>query len=226
MHTPIISVIIPAHNEERFIGRAIRSVLNQSIDSDQYEIIAINDASSDRTAYALDLFAGEIQVLHNEKQLGLPGSLNRGIKHAKGKYILRVDADDFITGDCLYILRKFLEDNKYMDAIACDYLLVNDQEEVIKRCNCVEHPIGCGIMFRIDHLIEIGLYDDNFLMHEDRDMRIRFQDKFSIHRLELPLYRYRQHEGNMTNDQVRWDQYEERLREKHETDDSEQGEDA
>lgn len=212
---PQISVIIPAHNEERFIGRAIRSVMNQSIPSNEFEVIAINDASSDRTAYALELFKDEISIIHNDEKLGLPGSLNRAIKTARGKYIVRVDADDYVRGDYLYILQRFLEDNTYMDAVACDYFLVDDAENVLERRNCMDHPIGCGIMFRTDHLIDIGLYDDGFLMHEDRDLRARFLKKYSIHRIELPLYRYRRHGENMTNDRAVWDHYAERLREKH-----------
>ena len=212
---PQISVIIPAYNAERYIGRAIRSVLNQSLASNEYEVICVNDASSDRTAFALQLFEDEITILHNEENLGLPGSLNRAIKVAKGKFIVRVDADDYVSSDYLYILQRFLEANTYMDAAACDYLLVDDDENVLERCNCEVKPIGCGIMFRIDHLIDVGLYDDGFLMHEDRDLRTRFMKKYQIHRVELPLYRYRRHESNMTNNQATWTEFEQRLKEKH-----------
>ena len=102
-----------------------------------------------------------------------------------------------------------------MDAAACDYLLIDDDENVLGRRNCMDHPIGCGIMFRTDHLIDIGLYDDSFLMHEDRDLRARFMKKYSIHRVELPLYRYRRHQDNMTNDKATWDQFEQQLNDKH-----------
>lgn len=217
---PNVSVIIPAFNMERFIGRAIRSVLNQrSLRSGDYEVIVVDDASVDRTAYALDLFHDEIRVLTNETRQGLPRSLNRAVRAARGKYVVRVDADDYVTNDYLYLLQRFLDDNTYMDAVACDYLLVDDHENVLERRNCLEHPIGCGIMFRADHLIDIGLYDDDFLMHEDRDLRIRFLQKYSIHRIELPLYRYRRHEGNMTNNQENWDRYVQRLNDKHGVDD-------
>lgn len=216
-HNPVpqISVIIPAYNEERFIGRAIRSVLNQSIQQ-AFEIIAVNDGSSDRTAFALDLFKEDIRILHNETCIGLPASLNRAIRAARGKYVVRVDADDYVTQDYLYLLHRFLEANTYMDAIACDYLLVDDAENVLERRNCMEHPIGCGIMFRSDHLIDIGLYDDEQLMHEDRDLRARFLEKYAIFRVELPLYRYRRHAENMTNDRSAWEHYENRLKEKQE----------
>jgi glycosyltransferase involved in cell wall biosynthesis len=212
--SPQISVIVPAFNEERFIGRALRSIIGQAY-VEEFEIIAVNDASTDRTAFALDLFKEEITILHNEKQLGLPGSLNRAIRAARGKYIVRVDADDYVTRDYLYLLQRFLEANTYMDAIACDYVVVDDAENVIERCNCMERPIGCGIMFRSDHLIEIGLYDDAQLMHEDRDLRVRFLEKYNIARVELPLYRYRRHPDNMTNDRSAWNHYEERLKAKH-----------
>jgi len=212
--SPQISIIIPAFNAERFIGRALRSVIGQSY-LDAFEIIVVDDCSTDRTAFALELFKGEISLLRNDSRLGLPGTLNRAIRAARGKYIVRVDADDYVSHDYLYILQRFLEGNTYMDAIACDYLVVDDAENIIERVNCMERPIGCGIMFRSDHLIDIGLYDDALLMHEDRDLRLRFLEKYAIARLELPLYRYRRHNGNMTNDKTASETYERKLREKH-----------
>ena len=212
--SPQVSIIIPAFNAERFIGRALRSVIGQSY-VDAFEIIVVDDCSTDRTAFALELFKGEISLLHNDSRLGLPGTLNRAIRAARGKYIVRVDADDYVSHDYLYILQRFLEGNTHMDAIACDYLVVDDAENIIERVNCMERPIGCGIMFRSDHLIDIGLYDDALLMHEDRDLRLRFLEKYAIARLELPLYRYRRHNGNMTNDKTASETYERKLREKH-----------
>jgi glycosyltransferase involved in cell wall biosynthesis len=212
--SPQVSIIIPALNAERFIGRALRSVIGQSY-VDGFEVIVVDDCSSDRTAFALDLFKEEITLLRNETRLGLPGSLNRAIRTARGKYIVRVDADDYVAHDYLYILQRFLEANTHMDAIACDYLVVDDSENILERVNCMERPIGCGIMFRSDHLIDIGLYDDELLMHEDRDLRLRFLEKYGIARLELPLYRYRRHNGNMTNDKAASEAYERKLREKH-----------
>lgn len=214
--SPQVSIIIPAFNAERFIGRALRSVIGQSY-VDGFEVIVVDDCSTDRTAFALDLFKEEIRLLRNEVKVGLPGSLNRAVRAARGKYIVRVDADDYVAHDYLYILQRFLEANTHMDAIACDYLVVDDAESVLERVNCMERPIGCGIMFRSDHLIDIGLYDDALLMHEDRDLRLRFLEKYGIARLELPLYRYRRHTNNMTNDKSTSETYERKLREKHGT---------
>ena len=191
------------------------SLLNQNISQQSYEIIVINDNSSDKTQYALQLFEGDVRVINNTKKHGLAYSLNLGIKEARGKYVVRVDADDYVHAEYLKVLSEFLEQNKYMDAVACDYLLVDDEEKVLSRCNCISEPIGCGIMFRIENLIEIGLYDDEFLMHEDKELMLRFEKKYKVHRIELPLYRYRKHEGNMTNNISSMKKYERKLNEKH-----------
>ena len=197
---PLVSVIIAAFNQEKFIGRCLRSLLSQSIPSNDFEIIVVNDGSTDRTPYALELFHEAIQTINNEKNIGLPASINVGIKAASSEFIVRVDSDDYVNHNFLNFLHYYLEENKNADAVACDYMLVDDMGEWLDRVNCMEYPIACGIMFRKQQLIEIGMYDENFRCHEDRDLRIRFEKKYNINRLQLPLYRYRRHSSNMTND--------------------------
>lgn len=214
-HLPTISIVIPAHNQERYIGRCLRSVLNQTYTRDDYEIIVIDDASSDRTAYALELFESEIVLIRNEEQLGLPASLNKGIRKARGRYIIRLDGDDYVHAEYLNVLALHLDLNSHFDAVACDYLLVDDQEDVLKQMNCMEDPIGCGIMFRIDQLVDVGLYDEGFLSREEEDLRIRFEKKYAVQRVALPLYRYRRHDNNMTNDEERMDDFAKTLADKH-----------
>jgi glycosyltransferase involved in cell wall biosynthesis len=195
-----IAVIVPVHNQEKYIGRCLRSLLQQNCPREDYEIVVIDDASSDRTPYALELFSEEITLIRNAENLGLPGALNRGIRATRAPFIVRVDSDDYVNANFLAILQLYLSNNHYMDAAACDYLVVDDREEVLARKNCLEEPIACGIMFRAEQLLDIGLYDENFLLCEERELRIRFLQKYTIHRVELPLYRYRRHENNLTND--------------------------
>ncbi|MDP2904587.1 MAG: glycosyltransferase family A protein [Methylovulum sp.] len=196
---PLVSVIVPVYNQEKFIGRCLRSLLHQTIPHENYEIIVINDGSTDRTPYALELFHNAIHPITNATNIGLPASINKGIMAAKSQYIVRVDSDDYVNLNFLNFLHFYLDQNQYADAVACDYLLVNDKEELIERANCIDQPIACGIMFRKQQLIDIGMYDETFRCHEDQDLRIRFEKKYSICRLELPLYRYRRHENNITN---------------------------
>jgi glycosyltransferase involved in cell wall biosynthesis len=214
MSLPVVSLIIPALNQEKFIGRSIRSALNQNFRKEDYEIIVVDDGSTDRTAYALQVFGDSIQVLRNEVNQGLPAALNRGILAARGRFIVRLDADDFVHEQYINLLYWHLMLNQTIPAVACDYILVDEQGVYLTHKNCEIEPIGCGIMFRIDHLIDLGLYDEALRLNEEKDLRIRFLKKFSIYRVPLPLYRYCRHGGNMTNDHQSLAHYDERLREK------------
>jgi len=201
---PKISVIVAAYNQERFIGRCLRSLLHQTLPHSDYEIIVVNDGSDDLTSYALELFCDPtesvVQVLTNEVNQGLPASINKALRAARASYVVRVDSDDFVNKNFLNFLYCYLEVNDYADAVACDYLLLDDEEREIRRCNCDEEPIACGIMFRKKQLFDVGLYDESFRYHEERELRVRFDKKHNIQRLDLPLYRYRRHDNNMTND--------------------------
>ena len=197
-NSPMVTIIVAAHNEEKFIGRCIRSLLSQHFPRELFEIIVVNDGSNDKTDYVLELFKEDLLIINNDTNIGLPASLNKAIRHVKTPYFIRVDADDFVGNNFILFLYTFITQNHYMDAVACDYSLINDKEDVISRKNCMEEPIACGVIFKTDQIIEIGLYDENFLLHEERDLRIRFLKNYSIYRLELPLYKYRQHDNNIT----------------------------
>ena len=214
-HLPAVSLVVAVRNQEKYIGRCIRSILNQTYAREEYEVIVVNDASTDNTRFALELFENEIRLINNEERKGLPGSLNVGIRSARGRFVVRIDGDDYVHTEYVNILSMHLSLNAWMDAVACDYNLVSNNDEVIDRKNCEEDPIGCGIMFRIDQLVELGLYDEQFLLHEDTDLRIRFLEKHQIHRVALPLYRYRKHEDNMTNDHGAMSGYKNQLEAKH-----------
>ncbi len=215
----MISVIVPVFEGERFIGRCLRSLLHQTLNRDKYQIIVVDDGSRDRTSYALELFKEDIKIIKNEKNLGLPKSLNIGIASSDFNFIVRVDSDDYVNTHFLEVLSEYLIQNEeageYVDAVACDYLLIDDNEKTFSRKNCLIDPIGCGIMFRTHHYKEIGLYDENFLRNEDKELRARFEKKFKIHRIKMPLYRYRRHRKNITNDKEAMEYYSKKLKKKH-----------
>jgi glycosyltransferase involved in cell wall biosynthesis len=194
-----VAIVMAAYNEERFVERALRSCLTQSVPRSLYQVIFVDDGSTDATLKIARQFEPDVTILVNERNRGLPASINRAIRSAKARFVVRVDADDYVHIDFLRILYLFLDLNTYMEAVACDYYLVDEHETKIQRVNCLEHAIGCGVMFRKERLIDIGLYDESFLMAEDLDLRLRFAKRWPIHRVELPLYRYRMHDANMTN---------------------------
>ena len=115
---------------------------------------------------------------------------------ATGSLIVRVDSDDWVHEEFLNIMSTFLALNKKIDAVACDYTTTDHMENPIDDKNCIKFPIGCGIMFRLQHLLEMDLYDEKFVYAEEEALRKKFLKIYSITRIPLSLYRYRQHKKN------------------------------
>ncbi len=198
---PDISVIVCTYNHDKWIERCIRSIKNQSIiNKNEIEIIIVDDKSKDNTNKVisnLKEFAG-IKFIKNKKNLGLPKSINIAIKAAVGRYIVRVDSDDYVSRNFLYLTKLFLDKNREYQAVATDYYKVTDDEKIINKVNCFKEEIACGVMFRKEALFDIGLYNEDFIMREGHELKKRFKKKFSLGRLEFPLYKYRQHSKNRT----------------------------
>ncbi|WNY31777.1 glycosyltransferase family 2 protein [Acinetobacter calcoaceticus] len=112
----LVSVVLPAYNAELYLKEAIDSVLSQTCTD--FELIVINDGSLDRTEEIILSYSdSRIVYVKNEQNLGLIGSLNKGIDLAKGKYIARMDADDICCPDRFEKQISFLENNN--DYVIC-----------------------------------------------------------------------------------------------------------
>lgn len=189
--------------------------MEQSLARDQFEIIIVNDASTDHTAQILNNYQDEARIYNLEQNLGLSGARNFGIKKARGQFVVFLDADDYIHRDLLKTEKLFLDENNKLDAVSCDYFLVDERGSHIEHVDAETSPIACGIMFRKDFLYEIGLYDESFRAREEEDLRMRWLSSFNIYNLIIPLYRYRMHTSNLTKDQGEMDKHAEMLQEKH-----------
>lgn len=210
-----ISVIITCHNYGRYLARAIRSAVSQSVDKNDYEVIVVDDGSTDETTKVINAFRGLIKPIILEKNEGLAAARNKGIQSALGRYVVNLDADDYMDENILLVESMFLNANPSWDAVSCDYIVVDEDENHIERLNGGENPIACGVMFRTDRLYAVGLYDEDFKMREEEDLRIRFQKDHTIKNIELPLYRYRKHDSNMTNNSEKMNEFAEFLKSKH-----------
>jgi glycosyltransferase involved in cell wall biosynthesis len=110
MNAPLVSVLIPVFNVERYLAAALDSMLRQTYP--QLEFIIINDGSTDRTAAILSEYQSvdaRVRVLHNETNVGIVGSLNRGLDAAAGAYIARMDGDDVSEPDRIERQMRYLE---------------------------------------------------------------------------------------------------------------------
>ncbi len=212
----MVSLIITTYNYGHYVERAIRSALDQSLDKSRYEIIIVNDASTDRTEAVLKNYQEDCRVFNLDKNIGLAGARNFGIRKAKGQFVVFLDADDYIHRDLLHAQRLFLEENSTLDAVSTDYYLVDERGNHLRHVSAEAEPIACGIMFRKDFLFNIGLYDEGFRAREEEDLRLRWLKEYKIYNLILPLYRYRMHETNLTKDDAVMTDAAQRLKQKHE----------
>ena len=194
------AVIVPIYNRAKYLDRCLRSLLAQK-NYKNYEVICINDGSTDETSKVLEQYSNQVKILVNDRNMGLPFSLNKGIRFSKSQFIVRVDSDDFVSNNFLEYLTFAMRANSSFNAIACDYETISSTYPA-QIYNCAEKPIACGIMFKRDVLFDLGLYNEDFLMHEDLELMQRFTKEYRVERLPIPLYRYRMHKGNMTNDTV------------------------
>ena len=197
----LITVCIPTYNRDYFLGRCLRSILSQTFPKNLYEIIVVDDGSNDKTDLILNSFSKDVIILKNKKKLGLSKSLNKAIFKSSGKYFLRLDSDDYVNENYINFLYSTLNFNrKEFDGVKCDYYLIDEKENVIRRCNAEKEPIACGILFKIKDLFDVGMYNEKLKIDEEIDLikRLNNKKKFKIFRLPVPLYRYRMHKNNLS----------------------------
>ena len=132
---------------------------------------------------------------------------------AKGRYFIRVDADDYVSQHLLYVLSLCLEMNKDYQAVTCDYQKVTEVGLPLSTHAFTEAPIACGIMFTYEALCNVGFYNEQFRMREGHELLMRFSQKYKVCHLPFPFYRYRIHQNNRTHDQEHLGEYDQRLRE-------------
>ena len=195
----IASIIITSYNYEKFLGRCIRSCLNQSI-NEPYEVIVVDDNSKDKSIKVASEFQHfkNFKILRNKKNVGVAETSNRGFKIAKGKYIVRIDADDYVSKNFLSFLTYYMKENSKKMGVACDYTYIDKKEKILKKISSKEKPIACGILYDKKKLSKFGYYNKKFRHREEEELRARIGFHYNIGHLELALYRYRMHLSNKT----------------------------
>ena len=129
----ILSIIVPVYNVETYLKKCVCSLLDQNMNSSQYEIILVDDGSTDSSGQICNEFAAvhpNIRVIH-QKNGGLSSARNAGIIEAKGKYIQFVDSDDYLNANVLGDLIKKLE-NENLDILRINYQNVDATGKVFE----------------------------------------------------------------------------------------------
>ena len=210
---PLVSVIMPAYNAEKYIGSAIESILNQTYA--RLELVIVEDCSTDNTLEIICRYAdGRIKLLQNDVNKGIAYSTNRGINFSQGKYIALMDDDDIAALDRLKFQVDYLEKHDEIDILGGRSIEIDSEGNIIRRGGIPRYNpkyIKTVLLFRcVDFvngtaMIRRKFIDENHLVYQedcygmqDYKFYIDSSKVGNISTIENILLYYRVHEGNET----------------------------
>ncbi len=126
MARPMVSVLMSVYNGERYLRESVESILNQTFAD--FEFLIIDDGSTDGSKDIIESYSDpRIQLVHNERNIGLTRSLNKGLRLARGEYIARQDSDDVSLPERLTVQTGYLEQHTREGLLGSAYYVVNAQ---------------------------------------------------------------------------------------------------
>lgn len=228
-HTsPMVSVIMPAYNSQRFVSQAVASVLAQTVSD--LELIVIDDASTDATKATIEALAqkdSRIVLVENESNIGVAKTRNRGLELCRGKYVALLDSDDYWKPQILERMIARAEETG-ADIVFCSYEIVDENGQ--KCCNdflvpdvttfqdsIVRSVITCSTVLMTRSLAENHRFPTN-VYHEDIALWFQIlRDGGKAFGVQEVLASYRQtsssrSSGKLTSAIRRWVVYRKHLR--------------
>jgi glycosyltransferase involved in cell wall biosynthesis len=212
MECPRITVLLPVYNGERFLREAIDSILGQTWED--FELLVVNDGSTDGTATILrDYSDPRLHVITNEHNTGVPASLNRGLAHAKGEYVARIDADDLALPERLAEQLHYLDRHPLVGLVASATEVVDKDGAAIRVedhgtlspeqlyytltfVNCIA---SSSVTFRRGLVLKTGGYDESMSYAIDYDLWLRVSRRAKIVKLRKVLAKWRDTETNISH---------------------------
>ena len=201
MKRPVkISVVIATYNQVNFLSEALKSIFEQDLPRELYEVIVVDDGSTDSTQALLRPYRKELVILQ-QPHGGLSKACNLGLSHAQGEYWTRLDSDDLVGPTWLSQTLQMLDQHP---EACCVY---PDTVELFEDGTRADRPIeegnlyalvACGTLFRTEAIRAVGGFRSLYWEEYDLYLRLRSQGAF-LH-LKTPLYFYRQHPSSMTAD--------------------------
>lgn len=205
----LVSIIIPAYNQGRYLGEAIQSCLDQTYSD--IEIIVVDDGSTDNTREVVKSFNNrKIQYIYKQNG-GLSSARNVGIRASTGEFITFLDSDDAFLPEKSTILVDKMNENPHLGFVAGHALLIDQRGIVIpnKFETCLPCPIQnliLGNPFHVGSVLikrtwqeKIGFFDEKLRSYEDWDfwLRLAFAG-CPMDVIPRPVSKYRFHTGQMT----------------------------
>ena len=194
---PLVSVIVPVFNGERFLREAVQSVLDQKYSP--VEIVVIDDGSTDGTATVARGLSDTIRYLHQTNQ-GPAAARNRGIEHARGSLLAFADADDLWPANKLELQLPVLLRDPEIDIVLGRIQQVRMSETAVEEFAEPAFSVNLGsAIIRKSVFERVGMFDETMRYSEDVDWFMRAREAgAAIKTIDAVTLVYRQHEQNMT----------------------------
>ena len=212
MSSPLISVLMPVYNAERYVAEAVESILGQTFRD--FEFIIIDDGSTDRSLEILQRYAQQDPRirLSSRPNMGLAKTLNEGLALARGEFIARMDADDVSLPGRFARQIDYLSEHEECVAVGTQVLYVEpygsplwvsdlpltheeiDTALLARQCGLV-HP---SFLMRSHAIQSIGGYSERCGLCEDHELFLRLAERGRIANMPEVLYKYRKHLDSIT----------------------------
>lgn len=212
---PLVTVYVPCRNYGRFLTQCVESVLTQLYPN--WELFLIDEASEDDTASIAENlrqhYTDRITVIRNLEPLGLQKLANRVLGMANGKYMMRLDADDWLDEGALLLMVSKLEASPDAGLVYGNYFYTNAEGEVLgveRRHRLgvedrVGHlpPHGACTLFRTRALKAVGGYSEDINAQDGWELWYKLANRVGAVSLDVPVFYYRQHDTSLSRDHQR-----------------------
>ena len=209
MNLPLVSVVMPVYNSEKYLKEAMDSILSQSYQN--IELVIIDNGSSDSSRkIILSISDSRIRFLQNEQNFGIVFSRNRGLEEAAGKYVATLDSDDIALPGRIAEQVSFLEAHPDYGLCGTFYHTIDANGKILKKINfptsdrdiqtylTIGNCFGNSTMMLQSKLAKELKYRQNFDMVEDYELWYRISKRAKV--ANLPFYgtNYRVHGNNLS----------------------------
>ena len=204
----LVTVYLVCHNYEEYVEESIESVLAQTYKN--FELIIIDDGSTDNSKDIINRYVKypNVRIIFQENK-GLIATNNIAIRAANGKYVMRLDADDYLHESALLVLVSAIQESEDLALVFPDYYYIDKNSNVIGQerrhnfqsdVNLLDQPAhGACTLIRRKYLLEVGGYSGEFDCQDGWDVWLKLTEIYKVGNVNLPLFYYRKHGENLTS---------------------------